>query len=181
MNRSSSRFELQYMKLDPSNDDQDGSVALVGDIEVEFEIITGVDGAESMWPAIAIDSNDDIHVAWQDQRDSGDNFGLPQIFYSMLNNQGTTLIDDTRLTPGSTIGTHPDIVAIPQPTGDDLVDVVWDGVYGGEGADIPGAVGWIEGDVILAGKFASTIDLGNDGYESADGSPDLFVARLTPY
>lgn len=57
-------------------------------------------------PSLTIDSNDDIHIAWNDDRD-----GNQEIYYTKLDNNGNTLIDDMRLTFSADFSEHPSISA----------------------------------------------------------------------
>ena len=73
--------EIYYKKLD-----NDG-INLTGDIRLTND-------ASSSWsPLVAVDSLDNIHIAWEDDRD-----GNYEMYYKKLNNTGGTLTGDTRLT-----------------------------------------------------------------------------------
>jgi uncharacterized protein YqjF (DUF2071 family) len=73
--------EIYYTKLDN-----------VGNTLVDDTRLTD-DTASSMRPRIAVDSSGNVHIAWYDSRD-----GNAEIYYTELDNAGTTLVDDTRLT-----------------------------------------------------------------------------------
>ena len=68
---------IHYMKLDSN-----GSILVT-----DTRIATGV------FPAIATDSNNNIHIAWND-------IGGAQIYYMKLDSKGNPLIDDMQLTTG---------------------------------------------------------------------------------
>lgn len=66
----------------------------------------------SAFPRIAIDSEDNVHIIWMDQRDypnnqGGDparyNEGFYEIYYKKLDNNGNAIINDKRLTPSNDI------------------------------------------------------------------------------
>ncbi len=86
-------YEIYYTKLD-----NDGNT-LVDDRRLTF------DGAFSTAPSIAIDSNNNVHITWEDERD-----GNEEIYYTKLDNNGNTLVDDTRLTFAGGGSWYPSIV-----------------------------------------------------------------------
>jgi hypothetical protein len=77
-------YEIYYAKLDSD-----------GNNLVEDTRLTE-DGAESSWPAIDLDGSDNVHIIWRDTRDAG-----PEVYYTKLDSDGNTIVDDTRLTTGS--------------------------------------------------------------------------------
>lgn len=64
----------------------------------------------------AIDSHGNIHVVWTDSP-----YENPEIYYTMLNSGGGTLIDDTRLTSDPAYSKRPDIAIDSQ----DRVHIIW--------------------------------------------------------
>ncbi len=74
-------YEIYYTKLDNNGN------TLVDDRRLTF------DPASSWFPSLAIDSNNNVHIAWGDYRD-----GNSEIYYTKLDNNGNTLVDDRRLT-----------------------------------------------------------------------------------
>ena len=86
------------------------------------------------WPALDIDSQNNVHIVWQDNYDElGRFFNQPQIYYSMIQPEfsgGTvlTLFEDTLLTPIIGHKGHPDIVV----DSNDLVQIAWDDTRGGK-------------------------------------------------
>ena len=84
--------EIYYTKLD-----NDGNT-LVDDTRVT------TDSASSSSPAIAVDTNNNVHITWWDDRD-----GNREIYYTKLDNKGNTLVDDTRLTTDSAWSYYPRI------------------------------------------------------------------------
>ncbi|MBC8527024.1 MAG: hypothetical protein H8D22_09265 [Candidatus Cloacimonetes bacterium] len=76
-------WEIHYTKLDNNGN------TLVGDTG-----LTNAVGDSS--PSIATDSSGNVHIAWHDTRD-----GNTEIYYTKLDNNGNTLVGDTRLTDDS--------------------------------------------------------------------------------
>jgi hypothetical protein len=68
------------------------------DVRVTFSSV------DSFFPSIAIDSNNNVHITWRDDRD-----GNAEIYYTKLDNNGNTLVDDKRLTFNSAYSEHPSI------------------------------------------------------------------------
>ena len=62
------------------------------------------DPSSSGSPAIAVDTNNNVHITWHDKRD-----GNNEIYYTKLDNNGNTLVDDTRLTTASSYSEYPEI------------------------------------------------------------------------
>ena len=85
-------YEIYYTKLD--ND---------GNTLVDDTRLTNASG-DSMYPSIAMDSSGNVHISWYDKRD-----GNTEIYYTKLNNVGTTLVDDTRLTTDGASSMRPSI------------------------------------------------------------------------
>jgi len=86
-----SNYEIYYKKLD-----NDGN-ELIGDTP-----LTSDDGIPSQYPSMGIDSEDNIHIVWQDFRD-----GNWQVYYTKLDNEGNTLVDDIRITDGADSSQYP--------------------------------------------------------------------------
>jgi hypothetical protein len=64
--------EVFYTKLDPSKDDQNGDAANEGKITlVQDKMLSELQGINSMWPTIAIDTLDRVHVPWYEQGNWG--------------------------------------------------------------------------------------------------------------
>ena len=77
--------------------------------------ISIINGYFSTYPKMAIDTNDNVHIVWNDRRDLTD-----EIYYTKLSNNGITMVDDLRLTfTGGTAG--PDLT-IDQ---DNNIHIVW--------------------------------------------------------
>lgn len=82
--------EIYYAKVDQS-----------GSLEVDNMRITYNDSI-SFWPHVAVDPNNNIHIAWNDYRDDSPDPYMSEIYYSMLNSEGQIIIDNQRLsTPSS--------------------------------------------------------------------------------
>jgi hypothetical protein len=63
-----------------------------------------------------VDNNDNIHIVWQDDRDGND-----EVYYTKLDNEGTTLVDDTRLTDNGAESSWPKI----DMDGSNNIHIVW--------------------------------------------------------
>ena len=125
---------ILYTLLDPSLDDQDGSssddstLSIIDDTEVSRR------QQNRDWPAIAVDSQDNVHIVWEDSYDRHDKyFQQPQIYYKFLEidlatREAITAIDSTLLTPIIGHKGHPDVAV----DADDLVQIVWDDTRGGK-------------------------------------------------
>jgi len=87
-------YEIYYTKLDNNGN------TLVDDLRLTF------DSSWLWWPSISTDSNDNVHIAWWDERDGG---GGAEIYYTKLDNNGNTLIDDSRLIFDSGMSKSPSI------------------------------------------------------------------------
>ncbi|UCE36017.1 MAG: hypothetical protein JSW00_10685 [Thermoplasmata archaeon] len=77
--------EIYYTKLD--NNGQ----TLVDDLP-----LTGQDGEESLFPDCEADSEGNIHVVWLDDRNETGTTKCQDVYYTKLNNNGNTIIDDTK-------------------------------------------------------------------------------------
>lgn len=98
-------YEIYYTKLDNNGN------TLVDDKRLTF------DPARSCRPKIAIDFNDNVHITWDDDRD-----GNWEIYYTKLDNNGNTLVDDTRVTNALENSMSPEIVI----GSNDNVHITWD-------------------------------------------------------
>lgn len=78
--------EIFYMKLDNN-----------GNTLVDETMITPNDGNESLFPDIQVDSNDWVHIVWLDDRNETGATKNQDVYYTQLDNDGDTVIDDTRL------------------------------------------------------------------------------------
>ncbi len=97
--------EIYYTKLDPSQDDQDGTPADESAITVIDDTpLTTDDDNSSCAPQAAFQCGY-IHVTWKDARWDGD--PPEDVFYMVLNTYGNIIVSETALTTGSTLGyTH---------------------------------------------------------------------------
>ncbi len=102
-------FNLYYTKLS-----KDGR-KLVNDIK-----ITENEGHWSVEPSIALDSHDNIHIIWVDNR-NGLAGGGWDIFYKKLDNQGKTIVDDLQLTYNTFWDLSPSIALDPM----DNIHLAW--------------------------------------------------------
>ena len=122
-----SQHEILYTLLDPSLDDQDGTSADDGVISIieDTEVVRRQQNRD--WPALAVDSQDNVHIVWEDSYDRHDKyFQQPQIYYKFLeideaSREAITAIDSTLLTPIIGHKGHPDIAI----DADDFVQIAW--------------------------------------------------------
>ena len=98
-------YEIYYTKLDNNGN------TLVDDTRLT------TDSSYSRDPTIAVDTNNNVHITWNDNRD-----GNYEIYYTKLDNNGNTLVDDTRLTTASSFSEWP---AIAVDTNNN-VHITWD-------------------------------------------------------
>ncbi|UCG68714.1 MAG: hypothetical protein JSV09_13055, partial [Thermoplasmata archaeon] len=77
--------EIYYTKLDNN-----------GETLVDDRALTGQDGEESLFPDCEADSAGNIHVVWLDDRNETGTTKCQDVYYTKLDNNGNTLIDDTR-------------------------------------------------------------------------------------
>jgi hypothetical protein len=78
--------EIFYMKLD------NNGTALIDERQ-----LTPNDGDESLFPDIQVDSNDFVHIVWLDDRNETGSTQNQDVFYTQLNTEGLTVIDDYRI------------------------------------------------------------------------------------
>lgn len=74
--------EIYYKKIDSDGNDLTGEIRL-----------TDIDGKRSSQPSVSIDSENNVNIMWEDSRDGNEN-----IYYKKLNNNGSELIDDLKIT-----------------------------------------------------------------------------------
>jgi hypothetical protein len=106
-------WQLYYLKLDSA-----------GNVLVPTKVITNriTEGGWIEDLSISIDSNDDLHIVWPDNRDSMTyHWGNSEIYYIKLNNNGDILIADTRLTSYGGASQSPSIAV----DSTNKVHVVW--------------------------------------------------------
>ena len=129
-----SQHTIWYTLLDPSLDDQDGSASDDGTITIVDDTTVSQRQQNRDWPAIAVDSQDNAHIVWEDSYDRFDKyFQQPQIYYKFLEidqttREAITAIDSTLLTPIIGHKGHPDIAI----DADDMVQIAWDDTRGGK-------------------------------------------------
>ena len=103
---------ISPFKIQPFNgqSSDDGSLTSIDDMVVSQR------AQDRDWPSIDVDSQGNVHIAWEDEFDElGRFFNQPQIYYSMLQpdmiaQDAIVLFDDTLLTPIIGHKGHPDIV-----------------------------------------------------------------------
>ncbi|RJU98819.1 MAG: hypothetical protein DWC10_02835, partial [Candidatus Poseidoniales archaeon] len=125
---------IMYSALSPWNAPMDGMASDDGTITAIDDTIIERRSQNRDWPAIDIDSQNNVHIVWQDNYDElGKFFNQPQIYYSMIqpdisNGATVTLFDDSLLTPIIGHKGHPDVVV----DANDYVQIAWDDTRGGK-------------------------------------------------
>ncbi|MCS5533059.1 MAG: hypothetical protein NZ736_02230 [Candidatus Poseidoniaceae archaeon] len=178
------QHKIMYTVLSPWNAEMQGQASDDGTITVIDDAIISTRSQDRDWPSIALDSQDNVHIAWEDNYDElGRFYNQPQIYYSMIQpDMGSgsviTLFDDTLLTPIIGHKGHPDIVV----DANDFVQIAWDDTRGGkvELAFIVDTSGSMYSEwadvctVIYGGSFAS-------GGSFQGLKPMLETANMTVY
>ncbi len=85
-------YEIYYTKLYSNGNDA-----------VDDTRITSA-GGNSLEPSLGVDSSGNIHISWEDDRD-----GNAEIYYTKLYSNGTTAVDDTRITSDDAISSNPSL------------------------------------------------------------------------
>tara|TARA_B100000683_G_scaffold271545_1_gene312864 strand:- start:3128 stop:8155 length:5028 start_codon:yes stop_codon:yes gene_type:complete len=125
---------IMYTALSPWAAPMDGMASDDGTITAIDDTIISRRSQNRDWPALDIDSQNNVHIVWQDNYDElGRFFNQPQIYYSMIqpdigSGAIVTLFDDTLLTPIIGHKGHPDVVV----DANDYVQVAWDDTRGGK-------------------------------------------------
>jgi hypothetical protein len=78
--------EIFYTKLDNN-----------GNTLVEDTALTEADGNESLFPDIAVDSLGEVHIVWLDDRNETGTTKCQNYYYTKLNSNGETIVDDTMI------------------------------------------------------------------------------------
>ena len=129
------QYKIMYTLLDPSLDDQNGDSSLDSTLSVvpnDFEVANNPQNRD--WPAIAVDSENNPHIVWEDSFEPLElYYQQSQIYYKMLSVDQVARvviveIDSTLLTPILGQKGHPDIAVDIN----DFVQVVWDDTRGGQ-------------------------------------------------
>jgi len=130
----SGQHAIMYTALSPWAAPMDGMASDDGTITAIDDTIISRRSQNRDWPALDIDSQNNVHIVWQDNYDElGRFFNQPQIYYSMIqpdigSGAVVTLFDDTLLTPIIGHKGHPDVVV----DANDYVQVAWDDTRGGK-------------------------------------------------
>lgn len=112
--QSHSGDDIAYIKLDPYLDDMDGDAATLAAIRLVVKtILYSYD--YQMDPRIAIDSNDDVHVVWENYNDY-------EIAYMQLNSGGGVVVGYTVVAGTSTNWQRRPFVAVDS---NDDPHIVW--------------------------------------------------------
>ncbi|MEC7229134.1 MAG: hypothetical protein VXV95_03690, partial [Candidatus Thermoplasmatota archaeon] len=113
----SGTHKIMYMALSPYNIQPfNGQSSTDGAITGIDDVVISQRAQDRDWPSIDVDSQGNIHIAWEDEYDELDKFfNQPQVYYSMIQPDFVTqdiitLFDDTLLTPIIGHKGHPDIV-----------------------------------------------------------------------
>ena len=96
--------EIYYEKLDSNGN------TLIDDLRLTYN------ASRAFLGNVVIDSEDNIHIGWQDYR-----HGNPECYYKKIDKNGNTLINDTRLTNDTAYSSAPDIAIDSH----DMLHVVW--------------------------------------------------------
>jgi uncharacterized membrane protein len=180
----SGQHAIMYTALNPWTTPMDGSASDDGTITAIDDTIIERRSQNRDWPALDIDSQNNIHIVWEDNYDQlGKFFNQPQIYYSMIqpviaSGAIVTLFDDTLLTPIIGHKGHPDVVV----DANDYVQIAWDDTRGGKVelafiVDTSGSMYTEWADictVVYGGNFAS-------GSYFQGIKPMLEVANMTVY
>jgi len=130
----SGQHAIMYTALSPWAAPMDGMASDDGTITAIDDTIISRRSQNRDWPALDIDSQNNVHIVWQDNYDElGRFFNQPQIYYSMIqpdigSGAIVTLFDDTLLTPIIGHKGHPDVVV----DANDYVQIAWDDTRGGK-------------------------------------------------
>ena len=130
----SGQHKIMYTSINPYLAPLDGMAAEDAAISVIDDTIISMRAQDRDWPSIDVDSQGNLHIAWQDSYDELQQFfNQPQIYYSMIQPEYSggsvlTLFEDTLLTPIIGHKGHPDIVV----DSNDLVQIAWDDTRGGK-------------------------------------------------
>ncbi|MEZ7988526.1 MAG: hypothetical protein QMC65_06970 [Candidatus Poseidoniaceae archaeon] len=130
----SGQHKIVYTVLNPWAAAMDGSASDDGTLSAINDHVVSSRAQNRDWPAIDIDSQGGVHIAWEDSYDElGRFFNQPQIYYTMLSpdiSSGSVItnFDDTLLTPIIGHKGHPDIVV----DANDYVQIAWDDTRGGK-------------------------------------------------
>jgi len=179
------QHKIMYTALDPWKAAHDGSASDDSTLTLIADEIIAQHANNRDWPTIDVDSQNNIHIAWEDNWDELDKFyQQPQIYYSMIqpvksSGSITTLFDDTLLTPIIGHKGHPDLVV----DAEDMVQIAWDDTRGGKVelafvVDTSGSMysEWADVcTVIYGGTFAS----GGNNFQGL--KPMLQKANMTVY
>ncbi len=102
--------EIFYKKLDNNGN------TLIDDLRLTF------DNSSSWNPSVASDSTGNVHVVWEDSRN-----GNLEIYYTKLDNNGNTLVDDLKLIFNSPIRNPSVLIGL-----NNSVHIVWDDYRNGD-------------------------------------------------
>ena len=108
-------YAISYTKLDPYLDDMNGDAANPETITLVDDTILYEEGYYHQSPRLAIDSDDDIHIVWED-------YNYYNIFYMKVNDVGGILVAATVIRDASSIWrAGPDVAT----DSNDDVHVTW--------------------------------------------------------
>lgn len=88
-----------------------------GNILVNNTRVTHTDKSSS-WSKLALDSQNNVHIVWQDLRDK-----TWEVYYTKLDNNGNTIIDDKRLSTNDTFRSEQPDIGIDT---EDNVHIIWE-------------------------------------------------------
>ena len=161
-------YEIYYTKLDNNGN------KLVNDRRLTFQLDSSHD------PSLAIDTNNKIHIVWFDFRDQYGNF---EIYYTKLDNNGNTLVDDRRLTFTPYESTFPSIAT----DSDNNVHIVWMDSWAPHYTKLDNNGNTLVDDKLLMFNHSAwypsiAIDSNNNvhvvWYESIGGNDEIYYTKL---
>lgn len=138
-----------YRKLDPTG------VTLTNETRITF-------ASPSSCPDVSVDTEGNVHVVFDDDR-----YASFDVFYTLLDNNGTTLVDDRNISPKDGNESRRPRVALSDSA---CVDVVWQDMSSGSWEVHYSAIGY-EGDIQVFDQA-----LPKDGIQNSTG-PVVMCAR----
>ena len=79
------QHKIMYTALSPWSAPMDGQASDDGTLTVIDDTVISMRSQNRDWPSIALDSQNNVHIAWEDNYDElGRFYNQPQIYYSMI-------------------------------------------------------------------------------------------------
>ncbi len=176
-------WEIYYTKFDNNGN------RLVFDKRLTF------DNYDSLNPSIAVDSSNNVHIVWHDYRDTGSgNAPYGELFYTKLDSNGNTLVDDKQITFLDALTVWGNAVAIDT---NNNIHIIWNWIdYSTESFNLHYTKLDKNGNILIADKTETTsnkatvstlqaiiVDPSNNLHitwnDGRDGNgPDIFYKKL---